>query len=165
MAVALMAAGLVATVAGGIQQGNLARQQAEAQASISEYNAQQKEYEGAQHIEGAKLEEQRVARMARLFRGEQIANIGSSGTEFSGSNIEALGDIAYQTRLDRDLTLREGLMAGQRATAEADASKFEARWSRLYGRQAQSSAYLSTAASGLSGAAGLWGAMPMGRNR
>jgi len=154
---------LVATVAGGIQQANLARQQAEAQAEISEYNADWKEYEAAQNVEGAKLEEQRVARMARLFKGQQRAAIGASGTEFTGSNIEVLGDIAYQTRLDQDLTLREGLLAGQRSSAEADASKFEARWSRLYGRQAQSSIFMGTAAQGLVGAGNLWGALPMGR--
>lgn len=158
-----MAAGLAVSVAGQIQQGKIAQQQAEAQADIAEYNAAQKEVEAQQNVESAKMEEQRVARMARLFKGEQRAKMGMSGTGFTGSSIEVLGDIAYQTQLDRDIVLREGTIAGSRSRAEARGQEVSARWSRLYGKQAKSAHTMSGIGTGLSGAATVWGAMPMGR--
>jgi hypothetical protein len=139
------------------------KQQAEAQASINEYNAAQKEVEAQQNLESAKLEEMRLARMARLFKGEQVAKMGMSNMEFSGSSIEVLGDIAYQTRFDRDLILRSGTIAGQQSRAEAEGQRFEARWNRLYGKQKASAAMMGGIASGISGAYSIYGAMPMGR--
>lgn len=139
------------------------QQQAEAQAEINEYNAAQKEVEAQQNLESAKIDEQRLARMARLFKGEQVAKMGMGGTEFSGSSIEVLGDIAFQTRKDRDITLRTGTIAGQQSRAEAEGSRFEARWHRLYGKQAASNAMFGAMATGIKGAYSVYGAMPMGR--
>ena len=164
MATILMIAGLAMSVAGQIQQGNIAKQQAEAQASINEYNAAQKEVEAAQNLEGAKIEELRTARLARLFKGQQIARMGMSGTELQGgSSLEVLGDIAYQTKMDRDLILRSGTIAGSQSRAEAEGSRFAAKWNRLYGKQAQSASYMGAAATGIKGAYSIWGTMPMGR--
>jgi hypothetical protein len=148
---------------GQMQQASMMKQQAEAQAQISEYNAAQKEVEAAQNLEGAKIEESRVARLARLFKGEQIASMGMSGLAFSGSNIEVLGDIAYQTRMDRDLTLRSGTIAGQQSRAEAKGHIFQAKWSRLYGKQQSSAMMMGAAATGIQGAYSIWGTTPMGR--
>ena len=110
------------------------------------------------------IEEQRLARMARLFKGEQVAKIGMSGTEFGGgSNIEVLGDIAYQTTMDRENLIRSGTISGQQSRAEAEGARFEARWTRLYGKQKASAAMMGGVASGISGAYSIYGAMPMGR--
>ena len=144
---------------GQVAQGNAAKEQAEAQAQIAEYNAAQKEVEAQQTLEGALLEEQRVARMARLFKGEQIAKMGASGVAFTGSSIEVLGDNAYQTRMDRDLTLRSGTISGTQSRAEADADRFQARWSRLYGKQQQSAAYMGAFATGIKGAYNISGTL------
>jgi hypothetical protein len=134
------------------------------QAQIQEYNASQKEIEAQQNLESAMIEESRVSRMARLFKGEQIAKMGMGGTELQGgSAMEVLGDIAYQTRMDRDITLRSGTMKGAALRAGADADRFQARWSRLYGSQLKSSYTMGAFASGIGGAANIWGAMPMGR--
>lgn len=142
----------------------MAKQQAEAQAKINEYNAATKRVEAQNILEGAKLEETRVARMARLFRGEVIAQKGMSGTEIStGSSMEVLGDIAYQTRMDRDITLRSGVMGAQQSRAEARGSDFMARWSRLYGKQQASSFMMGGLASGIGMGAKIFGAMPMGK--
>lgn len=163
MATALMIVGMVAQVAGQMQQGQLMQQQAEAQAQINEYNAAQKDIEAQQNIESAQLEEMRVARLARLFKSEQTARMGMSGTGFTGSSIEVLGDIAYQTKMDRDTTLRSGTIAGAQSRAEAEGSRFQARWSRLYGKQASSAASMGALATGVGGMYSIWGTMPMGR--
>ena len=139
------------------------QQQAEAQAEINEYNAAQKEVEAQQNLESAKIDEMRLARMARLFKGEQVAKMGGGGTSFSGSNIEVLGDIAFQTRMDRDITLRTGTIAGAQSRAEAEGSRFTARWNRLYGKQAASNSMFGAMATGIKGAYNIYGAMPMGR--
>jgi hypothetical protein len=135
----------------------------EQQAQIQEYNAAQKDIEAQQNLEGALIEESRVARMARLFKGEQVAKMGASGTGFDESSMEVLGDIAFQTRMDRDLTLRSGTLKGSALRGSADADRFQARWSRLYGSQVKSSATIGAFATGVGGAANIWGAMPMGR--
>jgi hypothetical protein len=140
------------------------QQQAEAQAQISEYNAAHKQVEAQQNLEGALIEEQRTARLARLFKGEQIARMGMTGMELgSVSNIEVLGDIAYQTRMDRDLVLRTGTIAGQQSRAEAKGHIFQAKWSRLYGKQAKTAGYMGAMATGIKGAYSIYGTMPMGR--
>jgi len=160
---AMMAVGLAATVAGQIQAGQRAEAQAEQQAQIAEYNAAQKDIEAQQNLESAKIEEQRLARIAKLYRGEQVAKIGISGTEFSGSAIEALGDIAFTTRQDRDIVLRTGTIAGAQGRAEAYGSRIQAKWSRLYGRQAKSAAFMGAFGTGVKGAYSMYGMMPMGR--
>lgn len=158
-----MIAGAVASVAGSMQQANMAKQQAEAQAKINEYNAATKRVEAQNILEGAKLEETRVARMARLFRGEVIAKKGMSGTELTGfSSMEVLGDIAFQTRMDRDIVLRSGMIGASQSRAEARGSDFQARWSRLYGKQVASSYMMGGIASGIGMAGKMFGAMPMG---
>lgn len=146
-----------------MQQAKMAKQQAEAQARINEYNAAQKRVEAQNILEGAKLEETRVARMARLFRGEVVARKGMTGTELTGiSSIEVLGDIAYQTRMDRDITLRSGTIGANQSRAQARGSDFMARWSRLYGKQRASSFMGGAIASGIKGVASIWGATPFG---
>jgi len=141
----------------------MAKQQAEAQAKINEYNAATKRVEAQNILEGAKLEETRVARMARLFRGEFIAKKGMSGTAITQqSTMEVLGDIAYQTRMDRDITLRSGTMAAGQSRAEARGSDFQARWSRIYGKQRASSFMMGGIASAVGGMGKIFGAMPMG---
>lgn len=141
----------------------MAQQQAESQAQIAEYNAAQKDVEAQQNLEGAKLEEMRTARMAALFKGEQVARMGMSGMEFGGSQIEVLGDIAYQTQFDRELIMRSGTIAGAQSRAEAKGDRFQAQWSRLYGKQAKSSAMMGAAATGIKGAYSIFGTTPMGR--
>jgi hypothetical protein len=89
--------------------------------------------------------------------------MGMSGMEFTGSKIEVLGDIAYQTRMDRDLTLRSGTIAGAQSRAEAEGSLFQAKWSRMYGKQARSASYMGAMATGIKGAYSIYGTMPMGR--
>ncbi len=135
-------------------------QQAEAQASIAEYNALQKDKEAQQTLDSAMIEEQRLARMARLFKGEQVARIGMSGTGFGGgSNIEVLGDIAYQTTADRENLMRSGTIAGSQSRAEAEGARFEARWTRLYGKQKAGAARMGAIATGINGAYNIRGAM------
>lgn len=163
MATILMILGTVISVAGQMQQASMMKSQAESQAQISEYNAAQKEVEAQQNLESAKIDEIRLARMARLFKGEQIARMGVSGTGFSGSNLEVLGDIAFQTRMDQELTLRSGTIAGYQSRAEADQQRYQARWSRLYGKQQASSAMFGAMASGIKGAYSIYGTLPMGR--
>lgn len=164
MALIFMIAGLAANVMGSMQQASMAKSQAEAQARINEYNAATKRVEAQNILEGAKLEETRVARMARLFKGEVVAKRGMSGTELTGfSSIEVLGDIAYQTRMDRDITLRSGVIGAQQSRAEARGSDFQARWSRLYGKQQASSYMMGGIASAIGGMGKMFGAMPFGR--
>jgi hypothetical protein len=147
-----------------MQQAKMAESQAEAQARINEYNAKSKRVEAQNILESAKLEETRVARMARLFRGEWIAKKGISGTELTGySSIEVLGDIAYQTRMDRDITLRSGVIGAGQSRAEARGSDFQARWSRLYGKQVASSYMMSGIAGAVGGLSKTFGMMPFGR--
>lgn len=164
MALIFMIAGTLASVAGAMQQASMAKQQAEAQAKINEYNAATKRVEAQNILESAKLEETRVARMARLFRGEVIARKGMTGTELTGfSSIEVLGDIAFQTRMDRDIVLRSGVIGAQQSRAEARGSDFQARWSRLYGKQVANSYMMGGIASGIAGMGKMFGAMPFGR--
>lgn len=147
-----------------MQQAKMAESQAEAQARINEYNAANKRVESQNILEGAKLEETRVARMARLFRGEWVARQGMSGTEITGgSSMEVLGDIAYQTRMDRDIVLRSGVIGAQQSRAEARGSDFQARWSRLYGKQVASSYMMGGMASAIGMGGKMFGAMPFGR--
>ena len=164
MPLVFMIAGVAASVAGAMQQSKMAEQQAEAQAKINEYNAATKRVEAQNILEGAKLEETRVARMARLFRGEFLAKKGMSGTALTQfSTMEVLGDIAFQTRMDRDITLRSGVMGAQQSRAEARGSDFQARWSRLYGKQQASSFMMGGVASAVGGIGRMSGAMPFGR--
>lgn len=164
MALIFMIAGAVASVAGSMQQAKMAQQQAEAQAKINEYNAATKRVEAQNILESAKLEETRVARMARLFRGEWIAKKGMTGTATTQySTIEVLGDIAYQTRMDRDITLRSGMIGAGQSRAEARGSDFQARWSRLYGKQVASSYMMGGIASAIGMGGKMFGAMPFGR--
>ena len=171
MAMALMIIGTAVSVMGAFQQAQQIEDngaaQVQAQSEIAEYNAAVKDIEAQQQLEGAKMEEMRLARTARLFKSQQEARIGASGTSFGGSSLEVLGDIAYQTSVDRSLVLRAGTIAGATTSAEAKADRAEARWQKLYGtrtyKQKASAARMGGISAGNSGESSIYGAMPMGR--
>jgi hypothetical protein len=151
-AVALVAA-TAAMAAGQIQQGRLAKAEGSARNKIAQYNAEQLERQAQARMEAASMEESRVARQARLYKGAQRASIAKSGLSLTeGSPLDLQADTAYQFALDRAFTLRSGLVDSQSLQAQATIQRVEGKWAKSYGKAVARNSYMQAAGTILGGA-------------
>jgi len=148
----LLIAGTGLITYGQIRSGQLAKAQGEAQNKIAEANARQLELERQSRMQAAHLEEERISRQARLFKGAQRARLAKSGLSItSGSAVEVQADTAYQTALDRLLTLQSGVVDSNRLKNQANIQIAEGKWAKSYGNQTANNAYISAAGTSLLG--------------
>ena len=146
MATALLVVGGGLMAASQIQQGRLAKAQGSAQNKIAQYNAEQLERQAQARMEAAHLQDDRVARQARLFKGAQRASIGKSGLSLSeGSPLDLQADTAYQFALDRAFTLRSGLLDSKSLKAQGTIQGVEGKWAKSYGAASARNSYMQAA--------------------
>ena len=134
------------TAAGQIQQGRVAKAQGKATEKIQRYNAELAEREGKARMEASKLEERRVARQEKMFRGEQRARFAKAGISISeGTPIDVLADTAAQFAIDRNLTLRQGLTGQQQAKGQTAIFSAQGQQAKAIGRANQRLSYFNVA--------------------
>ncbi|KKN75854.1 hypothetical protein LCGC14_0375620 [marine sediment metagenome] len=98
-----------------------------AEANAAALNRQAKAEEDA-----AAVEEQRVSRKGKIVQAAQRALVGKSGIGLAGATLSLLTDTAFQFFLDRNLTLRRGLI---RSRELKQAAAFEIFKGKVLGRQ------------------------------
>ena len=97
------------------------------------------------------LEDSRISRQARMFKGKQTAAFAKSGLLIAGgSSLEILADTAYQFAMDRALNLRSGLLESQYLVGQANIQTAQGKWAERYGREQKRTAYINAAGTILS---------------
>lgn len=141
---------------GAIQQGKMAAAQGEAQMNAANYNARMKEIEAGITREQANAREEQQRRQARQVLGKQRAAVAQAGIGFGGSALDIMEQSATFAELDA-LTIRyEGDLKAKGLLAEAEYDKYSGQVAMAMGKAQKKAAYVSAAASMLSGAAGAY---------
>ncbi len=143
-----VAAGLIAF--GQLKEGQIAEAQGKFAAQVGERNLQaaranQKALEDAARAnsqalrrqakaeeDAAAIDERRIARKEKITKAAQRAIVGKSGVGLAGATLSVLADTAFQFFLDRNLTLRRGLIRSRELRAVADLEIFKGK---VLGRQ------------------------------
>lgn len=97
---ALMAGGTLFGAYGQYQQGRAEQAAANYQADIEDRNAKLAMRQAEDATARGAQEELNLRRQTEKLKGSQIASIGASGGDLSGSAIDLLTDTAYQSELD-----------------------------------------------------------------
>lgn len=118
-----------APVAGGLAQASAIRQQADAQAQASRYNAQLARAEGG-------AEADRIRRAGRRELGRQRTQLGASGVRVEGSPLDLL--VANAAEIERDAV---SAMIAARNTAALDEA--QAKSAKRAGRTSAGASLLS----------------------
>jgi hypothetical protein len=152
----LMIAASAMQAVGAIQQGKMAAAQGEAQMNAANYNARMKEIEAGITREQANAREEQQRRQARQVLGKQRAAVAQAGIGFGGSALDIMEQSATFAELDA-LTIRyEGDLKAKGLLAEAEYDKYSGQVAMAMGKAQKKAAYVSAAASMLSGAAGAY---------
>jgi len=139
-----------------VMAGQQAKAAGQAQKDIAEYNARQLDRQAQARGEAAALEDTRIARQSRIALGAQIAQGGKSGTV---SDVDALADTAYQFAMDRNLSMRQGLVESQGLRGQADMQRSQGQYAYDLGKRKRDGSYVKAGASILAGAYSAYGAM------
>ena len=151
----LTGGGLMA--ASAIQEGIIAEAQGKFAEKIGLKNQQALERQAKAEREAATLEETRVARKEKIVSARQRARMGKTGVGLAGASLEFLADTAFQFSMERNLTLRRGLIRGQEFRWMGRMEQIKGKWAKRLGTQAKRLSYVKAGASilGSVGTAGL----------
>jgi len=125
-------------VAGTVMSAYASEQQAQDARNLANYNAKVREYQAQDTIDRGAVEEQKQREKVRQFMGSQRAAMGASGVEVASGSF---GDVLQQSAAmgERDaLTIRNNAMRaawGYRTQSAAEQFEGEAR-ARVYEGQA-----------------------------
>ena len=155
VAAALLIGGAVLSAEGQLEQGRVAKLEADTSAAIGEVNAQQLEREAESRKDASRIEVERISKQEKIETGQAIARFGKSGVSLgTGTPIAVLADMAESFATDKALTARQGLIDSQRLGKAASIERLQAKFAKTRGKSAKKSAILGAAGT-LLGAAGL----------
>ena len=147
---ALLIVGGGMQVAGQVSQANAAKAQGKMANRIAEYNASQMERDAEARMSAAYEQDRRLSRRARLMKGEQAARSAAAGlTIAEGSPLEALADLAFETSIDRALSLRGGFTEATSLRNRGQMERVQGKWAQTYGRHQARAGYMQAAGSAL----------------
>jgi len=154
-----MGAGTVMTAISHISAGKVAESQGKAREDIALYNQRQLDRTADARLDEARFDDFRIARRARIALGSSIAKAGASGVAASEVS---LADTAYQYAIDRNLTMRRGLIGSRELKQQGRIMAAEGTYAHAIGRAQKRAAYLKAGKSILSGGYGAFQALPSG---
>lgn len=141
MALPFIAVGL--SVLGSISSANAQKQQAEASAQASIYNAQIAQRDAVVARQQATADAALHARDAQRRISSMVAGFGASGTELSGSALDVLADSATQAEQDNQTIKYKGELRAMGYESTAALDYYAADNARIRGKQAYTSALFS----------------------
>ena len=148
--------GAALSAEGQLEQGRVAKLEADQSAAIGEINAQQLEREAESRKDASKIEVERISKQEKIETGQRIAKFGKSGVSLgTGTPIDVLADLAESFATDKALTARQGLIDSQRLGQAAAIERLRAGFSKTAGKSAQRSAILGASATALGAASKL----------
>lgn len=153
--------GLVAGIVGGIASAGVgvmgafaARQQAQYQAAAMQANAQAQQYNAAwarqQANSDARLAEVRNNRLL----GSQIATIGASGVDLSGSPLDLLAETVRESKIEEENVRRTGEAQARGYEYQASSMKMQAQGVKQAGNTAFAGGLISAGSSLLTSSVG-----------
>lgn len=137
---------------GYVREGQIARAEGKVQRDLAEYNAAQKERQAASTMAAARLEDERLVRKQKMFKGRKTVQIGKSGFALDDvSGIETMANDVYDMAFDRSMAFRGALIQGINLRQGATIDRIRGKWLEKYGKYQRNVSYAKAGASILSG--------------
>lgn len=148
MAVPVLIASAVVGAVGAIQQGEAAKQAADANAQGMEYNAASDRARAGQASRMAGIKEDEQRRAGRAAIGAQLASSAAAG---AGLDSNLLRESIFNVESDAGAIRYDGALKSAGLNDQATMGMFEASNARKRGESAQTAGYLNAAGSLLQG--------------
>ena len=97
--------------------------------------------------DAAAIDESRIARQEKIAKARQRAALGKTGGGLAGATLSLLADTAAQFSLDRNLTLRRGLIRSRELRARGGIIASQGAFAATIGKQAKKASFIKAAGS------------------
>ncbi len=157
MAVAAIIGGGILKGLSQLQEGRIAEAQGKFEKQIAARNAQALNRQAKAERDAASIEESRIARQEKIVKARQRATLGKTGGGIAGATLSLLADTAAQFSIDRNLTLRRGLIRSRELIARGGIIAAQGAFAGTLGKQAKKASFIKAGGSvlGAFGTAGL----------
>jgi hypothetical protein len=134
------------TAAATIQQGRIAEARGEAENEIAQFNAEQLDRQAKARIKASQIQEERVSREEKAFRGQQRAKFSKSLISINSETaLDVLADTAFQFHIERNLTLRQGLVEGEQLRTQGVLLRSQGKLASQFGKAQKRQSILKAA--------------------
>jgi hypothetical protein len=154
----LLLAGAGAVAAGQVQQGRIAKAQGDFAEKVAQRNQQSLERQAKAERDAASIDEERISRRSKIVQARLKVGSAKSNIGLAGASLDALSDAAFQFSLDRNLTLRHGLIRSRELLQRGKILSAEGKFASTVGKAKRTSAFISAAGTVLSAASKFGGA-------
>jgi len=146
-AAALLIAGGGLMAYGAIREGQIAEAEGRFAEKLAIRNQQSLERQAKAEQEAAGVEEARIARREKIVKAAQRARIAKTGVGLAGATLSFLTDTAYQFSMERNLTLRRGLIRARELKERGRIIYIQGKWAKITGVEAKRLSYIKAGAS------------------
>jgi hypothetical protein len=132
---------------GQIKEGQIAAAQGDFAKKVAIRNQQALNRQAKAERDAAAIEEGRIARKSKLVQARLTAGGAKSGISLAGASLESLTDAAFQFSMDRNLTLRRGLLKSRGLIQRGKIIASQGRFAKTVGRAKRTAAFIKAAGS------------------
>ena len=147
MAVAAIIGGGILKGLSQLQEGRIAEAQGKFEKQIAARNAQALNRQAKAERDAASIEESRIARQEKIVKARQRATLGKTGGGIAGATLSLLADTAAQFSIDRNLTLRRGLIRSRELIARGGIIAAQGAFAGTLGKQAKKASFIKAGGS------------------
>jgi hypothetical protein len=130
---------------GQIKQGQIAAAQGDFEKEIQARNQKALNRQADAELAASKIEEERISRRSKITQARLKVGQSKSGIGLAGATINALTDAAFQFSMDRNLTLRRGLIKSRELRQRGAIMAAQGRFAKVVGREKRFAAFLGAA--------------------
>ena len=141
MAAAIIGGGILQAFS-QLKEGQIAEAQGKLDKKIANRNAQALDRQAKAERDAAAIEESRISRREKIVKASQRAAFAKTGGGIAGASLSVLTDTASQFFLDRNLTLRRGLIRSRELTARGGILRAQGAFANTLGRQAKRASFI-----------------------
>lgn len=151
--------GAFLTALGSVKEGQIAAAQGDLDKEIALRNQKALDRQAKAEVEASKIEESRISRKGKATVAAAVAQVGKTGGQLKNASLSALTDIVAQFSIDRNLTLRRGLIKSRELKQRGGIIAAQGRFAKTVGRQRRTAAFLKASGGFLTavGTAGVGG--------
>lgn len=130
-----------------IKEGQIAAAQGKFEQKIAARNQQALNRQAKAEKDAAAIDEQRISRKAKITQARLQVGQSKSGIGLKGATLNALTDAAFQFSLDRNLTLRRGMIRSRELIQRGNILSAQGAFAKVVGKQRRTASFIKAGAS------------------
>lgn len=132
---------------GQIKEGQIAAAQGKLDDKIAQKNQQALNRQAKAERDAASIEEGRIARKSRIIQARLAVGAAKSGIGLAGASLESLTEAAFQFSMDRNLTLRRGLLRSRELIQRGKIISAQGKFAKVIGKQKRTASFIKAGGS------------------